>query len=135
MSKVLKPMVDGKNSAKSSDDLMGAFAEMCEQPAIKALLASTINKKADERAEVIAAAKLEKLLSEQPVRKTSKPAGMVALPPGVSAKGKAYNSKVGVRVKDEMWQHLLPVEVVRFILADPAGAESVCKQCDKINES
>jgi hypothetical protein len=124
-----------KAATKTADDLMSEFAEMCEQPSIKALLASTINRKADERAEVIAAAKLEKLLSEQPVRKSSKPAGMVALPPGVSAKGKPYNSKVGVRVQDEKWQHLLPVELVRFILSDPAGAESVCKQCDKINES
>jgi hypothetical protein len=124
-----------KTAAKSSDDLMSEFAEMCEQPAIKALLASTINRKADERAEVIAAAKLEKLLSEQPARKSSKPAGMVALPPGVSAKGKAYNSKVGVRVQDEKWQHLLPVEVVRFILSDTAGAERVCKECDRINEA
>jgi len=122
MVKVLKPMVDGKLSAGASADLVQQFLAMCEQPQIKALLASSIATKAEALAKSKTA--------------TDKPAGMVALPAGVAKKtGKPYPSKVGLRVADDKWQHLLPVEVVRFILADPAGAEAVCKQCDAINEA
>jgi len=122
MVKVLKPMVEGKSSAGASADLVQQFLSLCEQPQIKALLASSIATKAEALAKSKAT--------------TDKPAGMVALPGGVAKKtGKPYPSKVGLRVADGKWQHLLPVEVVRFILADPAGAEAACKQCDAINEA
>ncbi len=103
-----------------SADLVQQFLSLCEQPQIKALLASSIATKAEALAKTV----------------TDKPAGMVALPAGVAKKtGKPYASKVGLRVADGKWQHLLPVELVRFILADPAGAERVCKECDAINEA
>jgi len=113
-----------KAATKSADsaDLVQQFLAMCEQPQIKALLASSI------------ASKAESLAKSKAV--TDKPAGLVALPAGVAKKtGKPYPSKVGLRVSDGKWQHLLPVDVVRFILSDPATAESVCKQCDAINDA
>jgi hypothetical protein len=89
----LKGFTMPKAATKVADsaDLVQQFLSLCEQPQIKALLASSIATKAEALAKTV----------------TDKPAGMVALPAGVAKKtGKPYASKVGLRVADGKWQHL-----------------------------